>query len=208
MVLLVQKVIDRERVAFYYLRTLKERTFDNEVKVQDTIPHHQHLLDFAEMCAGKVAARKDPIAVPAWIDDTRDQITSLIESYGNDPDFNIMRAVGENMPSVIRGETANILEVMTKDNMLADFYSHGLGGEAANSAVALILQQITNRFPHIDILEVGAGTGGATWEIMGRNTPFATYTYTDVSAAFFQKAAEKFTRYKDKMIFKVFDMER
>ncbi|KAI8249967.1 Polyketide synthase-nonribosomal peptide synthetase [Colletotrichum sp. SAR 10_77] len=226
-----QKVIDRERVAFYYLRTLKERTFDNEVKVQDTIvtntveqlqgastedtslhvplqPHHQHLLDFAEMCAGKVAARKDPIAVPAWIDDTRDQITSLIGSYGNDPDFNIMRAVGENMPSVIRGETANILEVMTKDNMLADFYSHGLGGEAANSAVALMLQQITNRFPHIDILEVGAGTGGATWEIMDRNTPFATYTYTDVSAAFFQKAAEKFTRYKDKMIFKVFDMER
>ncbi|KAI8295927.1 Polyketide synthase-nonribosomal peptide synthetase [Colletotrichum sp. SAR 10_98] len=43
---------------------------------------------------------------------------------------------------------------------------------------------------------------------LGRNTPFATYTYTDVSAAFFQKAAEKFTRYKDKMIFKVFDMER
>ncbi|KAL8310555.1 hypothetical protein RB597_010414 [Gaeumannomyces tritici] len=230
----LKKVVDRERVAFWYLRTLQERTSallqtalpDGHARYQETPAegcaqdetvtpknkpevawHHQAMFDFAAMCVEQVKRGSDPVVKPEWCSDTHDQVLGLMAPYGDDADFNIMRAVGEQMPAVVRGDKT-ILEVMMKDDMLPRFYSHGIGGEAANSAVALMLQQITNRFPHINMLEVGAGTGGATWEVMSRGTPFATYTYTDVSAGFFEKARDKFAAYADKMIFKVFDMER
>lgn len=36
----------------------------------------------------------------------------------------------------------------------------------------------------------------------------SSYTYTDVSVGFFEKAAELFTAYKDRMTFKVLDVEK
>lgn len=55
---------------------------------------------------------------------------------------------------------------------------------------------------------LGAGTGATTKEVLETlGGTFSSYTFTDVSAGFFTKAAELFTAYNDKMTFKVFDVE-
>ena len=36
----------------------------------------------------------------------------------------------------------------------------------------------------------------------------SSYTYTDISAGFFDKAAEFFKAYNDRMVFEVLDVER
>lgn len=56
---------------------------------------------------------------------------------------------------------------------------------------------------------IGAGTGGATKSILpalGQN--FLSYTFTDVSAGFFENAATIFSDYKDQIQFKVLDLEK
>lgn len=55
----------------------------------------------------------------------------------------------------------------------------------------------------------GAGTGGATKSILeGIGSTFSSYTYTDISVGFFEKAAELFKEYRDKMAFRVLDVEK
>jgi SAM-dependent methyltransferase len=59
------------------------------------------------------------------------------------------------------------------------------------------------------ILDVGAGTGGATKAIFREiGQSFRSYTYTDISAAFFENAATNFSQHRERMIFKTFDAEK
>ena len=59
------------------------------------------------------------------------------------------------------------------------------------------------------IVMSGAGTGGATKATFREiGNTFRTYTYTDISAAFFENAAAIFLQQKDRMVFKVFDAEK
>ena len=66
----------------------------------------------------------------------------------------MLRAVGENIPATVRGETT-ILEHMMKDNMLDDIYKHGLGFSKFNDFLASMTSQIAHRYPHMNILEIG-----------------------------------------------------
>lgn len=119
-----------------------------------------------------------------------------------------MRAVGENLPRVVRGETT-ILEHMTKDSRLDNYYKHALGFEAGNEMITSMVAQISHRHPHMSILEIGAGTGGSTRGILAKlGTAFASYTYTDISSGFFEKAQEKFKAYANRMAFKILNIEK
>jgi hybrid polyketide synthase / nonribosomal peptide synthetase ACE1 len=60
-----------------------------------------------------------------------------------------------------------------------------------------------------DTAKPGAGTGGATKNVLeSLNGNFSSYTYTDISAGFFEKASELFKVYNRKMTFKLFDVEK
>lgn len=57
----------------------------------------------------------------------------------------------------------------------------------------------------MNILEIGAGTGGATKRILEHCPQFFTYTFTDVSSGFLESANEVFSDHKDRMIYKTLD---
>ena len=65
-----------------------------------------------------------------------------------------MQSLGETYPSVVRGESSS-LEHLMKDEMLYEFYAHGLGFQEANTWCARMVHQISHRFPHMKILEIG-----------------------------------------------------
>lgn len=111
------------------------------------------------------------------------------------------------MPSVFRGE-ADMLEEMRQSGLLNDFYKNGAGLKHATLWICAILKQLTNRYPHLRLLEVGAGTGSATEDILNSiGGSFNEYTYTDISASFFDHAIEYFAPWKDRMIFKTCNVE-
>lgn len=65
-----------------------------------------------------------------------------------------MSAVGEILPAVVRGEI-NLLDTLMKDNLLSRFYSESFGIQAYLREVARVAGQISNRHPHINVLEIG-----------------------------------------------------
>ena len=50
---------------------------------------------------------------------------------------------------------STVLEHMLQDNMLDDLYHNGLGFAQYNTYLARMMQQITHRYPHAKILEIG-----------------------------------------------------
>ena len=77
-----------------------------------------------------------------------------INRFPDSIDLRIMQAVGENLLAAIRNEI-NILEAMVKDNMLTNFYAYALGMERYLLDLTRMVGQISRRFPHINVLEIG-----------------------------------------------------
>ncbi|KAF5503339.1 Reducing polyketide synthase [Colletotrichum fructicola] len=78
----------------------------------------------------------------------------------------------------------------------------------ANRYLGRVASLIAHRFPRCDILEVGAGTGGATQAMFtGLGGAYGSYTFTDISSGFFPQAKIKFAAEVRRMIFKTLDIE-
>ncbi|KAK8126997.1 uncharacterized protein PG998_002756 [Apiospora kogelbergensis] len=204
-----QKALDAERAAFFYLKELHlSVSHDN----RGGLPwYRQALLDNAERLYDLVQSGKHPYAPKSWIDDHREDIVEMMSPYGDeDADFNLTTAVGEHLPlpSVLSGE-ANILEYMTKNNYLDRYYTNAIGFGWLNFLISGVVGQLSNKHPRMNFLEIGAGTGGATGAILDKiGQSYKSYTYTDISSGFFEKAAQKFQGHAHKMLFKTLDIEK
>ncbi|KAL2071876.1 hypothetical protein VTL71DRAFT_13111 [Oculimacula yallundae] len=204
------KAYDCERVALFYMRSLYESIPETERTNMEIPQHHEALFDSIARVLELVSSGKHAYASKEWLTDSHEQILSIMEPYGSDADFNIMRAVGENLPAVVRGETT-ILEHMTKDNRLDEYYIDALGFDHAYDVATGMVAQFVHRYPHMDIIEIGGGTGGATAPILSEiGTAFSSYTFTDIGVGFLMKAQDMFKDkdYASKMIFKPLDIEK
>ncbi|PLB46349.1 lovastatin nonaketide synthase [Aspergillus steynii IBT 23096] len=195
-----------ERIAHYYLRQLHERVTAQEREQAEF--HHQRLLVFAENIVTSVASGQHDWAKQEWAQDTKSDILEASERYSHLIDIRMMTSIGENLLSVVRGEST-YLEHMVRDNMLEEFYCHSLGFPVMNKWLARMAKQLVHQYPSMKILEIGAGTGGATkliFKAIGRK--FSSYTYTDVSPAYFDRAKEDFREFTSKMEYKILDLEK
>ncbi|KAI1463640.1 putative hybrid NRPS/PKS enzyme [Daldinia caldariorum] len=197
-----------ERVAYFYLRSL-DKQFPVKERARIKLEWHQErLLAYVDHCLSKVARGANPFAKADWITDTKSTITNILSKYPDNIDLRLMSAVGENLPAVIRGETS-MLEHMIQDNMLNDFYVVAHGMPRYTAYLASMARLVTHRNPHMNVLEIGAGTGGATKSFLKElGNSFSTYTFTDISSGFFAKAEQVFASYSAKMKFKVLDIEK
>lgn len=102
----------------------------------------------------------------------------------------------------------NILEYMAQNDYLGRYYREAAGFESLNDSVGGLVAQITNKYPHMNFCEVGAGTGGATKAVLDVvGNAFASYTYTDISGGFFETAQARFHAHQGKMTYKTLNIE-
>ncbi|CAG8974765.1 hypothetical protein HYALB_00000377 [Hymenoscyphus albidus] len=192
-----------ERISTFYLRRFDKLVPEND-PLRTTRPTSCYL-NFARHVTKLVESGKHPYATKAWLGDTLEDILESTKEFAHLPDARIMHLVGEQMPRVFKGETT-ILEEFRATSILDDYYAHGFGLEESAKWLGRTVKQITDRYPHMNMLEVGAGTGGATKSIFNSiGSSFLSYTFTDISAAFFENASSVF--HMDKMIFKVLNAE-
>lgn len=120
--------------------------------------------------------------------------------------------VYNHLQDILSGKVQS-LDVMFKDDKFDYMYENGLGFRAAYAQLANIVQLIAHKEPRLKILELGAGTGGATAAMFkalrraGLPPRYMKYTFTDVSSAFFAPAQKKFKDEKN-LEFRTLDIER
>ncbi|KAF2829294.1 polyketide synthase PksD [Ophiobolus disseminans] len=130
------------------------------------------------------------------------------------PDWRMFIEIAENLVSIVRGDI-DTLEMLFASTLAQDAYD-ALFSQMYNHKFISYLGLVAHQNPTQKILEVGAGTGAMTDRILSTlhdieirtgGTAFSSYTYTDISPGFFEKARERFSEYQDRMVFKTLDLE-
>ncbi|KAL4915475.1 hypothetical protein BDW62DRAFT_124830 [Aspergillus aurantiobrunneus] len=103
------------------------------------------------------------------------------------------------------GGQVDSLSVLMKDDLLSAVYAFKL------CDFADFFRVLAHNRPTMRVLEIGAGTGGVTATILPamqgphRERLYESYTYTDISAGFFDGAQERFSAY-DGIIYRPLDI--
>ncbi|UJO24026.1 Prosolanapyrone synthase [Fulvia fulva] len=129
------------------------------------------------------------------------RIAALVAEFGEDiPELALVARLHYHMSDIVFGRAAP-LELMVKDGLLSKVYEEGFSGAGAYDRLASVLHLIGHKNPGSRILEIGAGSGGATMPALNAlrgNTSFPQYreyVFTDVSTAFLSRAKDKFSGY-------------
>ncbi|EMT72002.1 Lovastatin nonaketide synthase [Fusarium odoratissimum] len=194
-----------DRTSFYFIR----KTFDHlsDTDVQDWKWFHQAFYKAAKEVLQETRDEKHPTAQKEWFDDTEELIQEYKDKYPEQADLKLIHAVAENLVGVMTSDT-QLLEVMLVDNMLSNLYTDGRAMQPLNRIVAELFQNLSHRYPRLNILEIGAGTGGTTNSVLNAiGDTYGRYTYTDISAGFFEAAKTRFHAHSKRLEYKVLDIE-
>ncbi|CAK3779972.1 probable polyketide synthase [Lecanosticta acicola] len=197
------------RVAHFWLRRLKNMIKPLELMLMGK--HRKHMMKWVrDHLFPIIDAGKHPDIPLEWAKDTLEDVQKWSAPYvvaGNN-DIRILNAVGENLPAIARG-TMPALQVMLKDGMLDKLYMEGVGFTDGNIDFETLVKQLAHRYPRMKVLEIGAGTGGTTKAVFsGLGDQYTSYTYTDISAGFFEQAKAKFSQHANRMVFKTLNIEK
>ncbi|KAK2763665.1 hybrid nrps pks [Colletotrichum kahawae] len=196
---------DLERVGIYFLRAIEEEFSDPESRSNIAV-HHQYFFDFRHDILSRISEGTMPYAKKDLLNDTWSDVAPIFHKYPDSLDLQLMQKVGTNMAAAIRGE-ANMVEILFRDDFMDRFYAGALGLDLTMDWLGRIALQLSRQYSHMKMLELGAGTGGATKSIFKHiGSQFSSYTFTDISAGFFSTAMNVFK--SPKMVFKILDAER
>ena len=132
----------------------------------------------------------------------------------------LMIRMGSNISKVLKKEVDPLHLMFGQDDLLDQVYAQVVKLGDLPAYQRAYLDFVRHNSTNLRILEVGAGTGSSTAAMLDCLTPLtvgaegdtesciALYTFTDISAGFFEKAKEKFKAYGTIMEFKTFNAEK
>ena len=213
-----------ERIGFYndlgflvfafISKTLDELSFRPP---EDLSPHLAKYVAWMELQIEKYYNEKLAHSTSQW------QILSKNVSYVEDvakrvaaggAEGRLFVAIGQQLLAVIQGEI-DPLSLLFQGELADDYYQDIFSSNCSqdlNSYVDLL----AHKNPSMKIVELGAGTGGMTRQVLSAlkvsgsedgRARYAQYDYTDISGAYFEKAKEKFVPPGQKMRFKTLNIE-
>lgn len=210
-------VTDIEMMCYIYIRRYSRK--NPQICVEKLKPHHQKYVawmhhQFERHERGELLHAKTDWNKAAEDDDFVAELESRMESASAEATLSV--AVGRALPQILSGEV-DALQILFNDQLAENVYRHGTGAEINYAKLAGYLDILAHKNPDMKILEVGAGTGGATRPILetlmhhGENEfgapRFHSYDFTDISPSFFEKAKETFHSCVERMKFRTLNIE-
>ncbi|KAI6764126.1 hypothetical protein HG530_007915 [Fusarium avenaceum] len=198
-----------ERTSYYYLRQLRDSISTQDLENENMAWHYKSSLDWIlERLLPSIEQGQHPRVKHEWAVDVAENVEAWRNEFGDEISLRAVHAIGKAYLEIVRGNVPP-LQILMEDNVLNRLYKDCIGGQTANRQVGELVGQLAHRYPQMNILEIGAGTGGTTNTALScLNSNFSSYTYTDISPGFFEKAASAFAEHAHKMVFKTLDIER
>ncbi|KAK1991381.1 steroid monooxygenase [Colletotrichum falcatum] len=118
--------------------------------------------------------------------------------------------IGPELVRLLTGKTLPLSHLM-KDNLLYRLYLSDQGARSSRY-VGEYVKMLASRKKNLRILEIGAGTGGTTFQVLQvcspNGAPFCSnYTFTDISPGFFKTCLTTLGKWKDMLTFQTLNIE-
>ncbi|OAR05948.1 hypothetical protein LLEC1_01404 [Akanthomyces lecanii] len=195
-------IFEAQLAVLYMSQVLEQLSLDNGLRIslegEKVVRWFHHVI-------GSVRAGAHPACASDVLHGTIDNVRSKL----NASSFTVrgIDVIGDNMIPLLCGETT-ISEVLQQEDDFIHCLSKELVNHVSLGHMAAVAKQITFRYPHMRVLEVGAGSGSATAAILeGIGQSYYSYTYTDSSPQSFDTAKAAFTDRSSRFSCKVLDME-
>lgn len=183
-------------------------------QVEEMQPHHQKLYHWMKtVCelgkdsSGLLQSQK---IYPPFTDD--DCLERASRFYGSRGELTFL--MGQNLPAILRGDI-DALSLLLKDDLLKKYYSSQDCITRSYEHACQYVDLIAHQNPALKILEIGAGTGGATLPILetlggqdGKKPRFLSYDYTDISSGFFDAAKDRFEPWSSFLRYRILNIEK
>ncbi|KAH2160557.1 hypothetical protein KXW33_004588 [Aspergillus fumigatus] len=121
----------------------------------------------------------------------------------------VIARMGPEIVNILTGKTHALAHIMRDDLLFRVYLSDE--GRRANRYMAEYARLLTSQRRDIRILEIGAGTGGTTSEVLNLCSPngesfCAEYMYTDLSPGFFNAAKTTLKKWESHLAFQVLNI--
>ena len=201
-----------QQASFYYVERVLKTLSAEDISAMQL--HHQKLCkSLTGFCNAVRAGQLGPFPTLGWLGLDSEQRAALCARVAQGPNGIVLCHIGENLSRILRQEI-DPLSVLQEEDRLERYYQAWEPLHQSYQQAAAYIRLLGIKNPHLDILEIGAGKGGATQPILealsgaGTRPPnFTNYDFTDISAAFFEKSRERLGRWSDVVTFKKFDIE-
>ncbi|KAI0543419.1 putative polyketide synthase [Xylaria curta] len=188
------------QAAYYYIdRALKETTKDDRSK----LPFH--LGRFINW-ANKNKHKYDTLF--------ENEPAALLEEVRNlNAQGELLCIVGERLVPILR-EEIEPLELMLAEGRLTRHYEADAANAYLSRVLGTLIANLSDLDPNLRILEIGGGTAGTTLPVLealsrdGKEPSFLNFTFTDISAGFFENARNKLAQWSQRITFQKLDISQ
>ncbi|KAI0382791.1 putative polyketide synthase [Hypomontagnella monticulosa] len=200
--------------SYFYMKALEEVSEEQVVH-----PHHQKFFRYMQHHKEQVLRGEIEHQTPEWLQfdspEMREKMDKLIAQIeGTDYEGQLLCRMGRSLSRILKNEV-DPLAMMLENELLYNYYANSLGIATSYAHLQKYISMLSHKDPSLKYLEIGAGTGGATVPILnalgggnGTYPRFESYTYTDISSGFFEKAEQKFSDWNGLIDYRKLNIEQ
>ncbi len=203
------------RAAYYLIDNAVRELHIHELLSGSSEPHLRRFYDWMTF-----VVQEKPGKTSAWSKASSGMRRMVFDelSAEDDGSCQLLVHVGEQLSAIVRGEGPGSLELMMQRGLLNRYYRDFGPLTRSYQHMAHVVKLFAAKHPGARIVEIGAGTGGATSVVLdafgakARQTEFpgsllGHYTFTDISAGFFETARQNFAAWEGLVDYKQLNIE-
>ena len=184
-------------------------------------------LQFVDTCLRQISednVKQRHVEMYAWMKRYRDIKKAQILNTKADVEHNLAQCrsagsegvalsrIGFNLKAILTGEM-DPLSLLLEDDLLSEVYADNASFRRCYSHLTDYMKHLTFKNPGLRVIEIGAGTGGATLPLLqslgdDECLHLRCYDFTDVSAGFFENARLKLSKWDDLLRYKPLDISK
>ena len=178
--------------------------------------HHKLFYDWMEHIVALGASGALSPGCKVWSKSSKGMKQMLYDDLNSgDASGKLTVRVGQRLASIVRGDITP-LELMTEGDLLNEYYMETPRLRFRTyKHLGKIVELYAVKNPGANVLEIGAGTGGATQTVLeafgsrgdGSGSLLGNYTFTDASPGFFEAAGRKLAAWKNMVDFAKLDID-
>lgn len=123
-----------------------------------------------------------------------------------------LETIKAHLVSILRGK-AQAVSLFLEDDLLRRLYASDWSAARCIPSLITYFRHLAFKKPGLNVLEIGAGTGGATLPLLrslcpGKQSAVSSYYFTDISSGFFDQAQDLLSEWGSILTYKTLDVSK